>query len=164
MTGKRVPPLTVFALIALALALFASSGTEAQSYRPLLGYSLANPAPGASSDVTVQIDIPAPDYNYANTAMVNFSPPDGWTADGTTLPIGAKVGVLNATADVGILYGPCNTHLNPMFNLYNASVDTSNELGPDAMNWIMRESNAYPVPYIAWDPTWPTTWRATPTS
>ncbi|UCH87428.1 MAG: thrombospondin type 3 repeat-containing protein [Dehalococcoidia bacterium] len=154
MVGKRFAIFSLFGLLTLALTLLATSGTNAQ-YTPGLTYTLSNTTAGAVSDTVISFSIPAPDYNYGDASMVNFSPPDGWTAWGAMLPIGAGVGVLNSTSTLGLVGGPCNTSLPPQFDLYNASVDIGDEIGPADMDWIMRDKDAFPIPYANYDPELP---------
>jgi len=144
MTVRRLAVFIVLALVAPALALFASTRTEGQTYRPSQAYSLANPAPGVPSDSLISFSIAAPDYNYEDASMVSFSPPDGWTANGAYLPMGAKVGVVNASATIGLLGGPCNAALNPSFTLWNASVDILDQLYDTS--WILKPAGTNPVP------------------
>ena len=144
----RFRPLVVLLTVPVAVGalLLLGHGTEAQTYGPYCGYSLADTTPGAASDSSVSFTIPAPDYNYQDAMLVSFSPPDGWTARGGTLSIGAGVGVLDALPTLGIANGACASPLAPAFDLYNATTNTSNELGPDDMNWVLRNKDDYPIP------------------
>ncbi|UCH86829.1 MAG: hypothetical protein JSU97_10035 [Dehalococcoidia bacterium] len=155
MVGNRLAAFTVFALLALALVLLATSGANAQSYTPGLTYTLSDTTAGVASDSDISFSIPAPDYNYGDASMVNFSPPDTWVASAGETPIGAGMGDLSSSATVGLVGGPCNTALPPIFPLYNASADTSDELGPDDMSWIMKDKYDFPIPYGNYDPELP---------
>jgi len=151
MVGKRIV-FSLFALLASALALSASGNTDAGSYKALLAYTLSNYGAGANANSSVSFSIPAPDYNYQDSMLVNFSPPDGWTAMGHTLPIGAGVGTLAATSTVGITNGACNATPMPNFNLWNASVDTTDVLGPADMYFVLKEKGKFPIPKSQGDP------------
>jgi len=144
MAGKRIVALSLFALVALTLTLFASSGTEAGSYKPYNKYILATTsAPGVPSDNTVIVTIPAPDYNYEDSSMYNFAPPDGLIVPGNSIPIGAKVGTLSSQSTLGIVNGKCTFAVNPFFQLYNASVNNAVTLTPAEMAWT---NTPLPVP------------------
>jgi len=152
MAGRHFVTLTVFALLALALAVFASSGTGAGDYRPQYKHSVANPAAGAISDSTRVFTIPAPDYSYEDswspTLMTHtFIPVDWWLANGGSIPIGAGMGRLYSLSTLGLFNGACYTSVSPLFNLYNAIVDTSNVLDEAAMSWVFRNQDLWPVPY-----------------
>jgi len=154
MLAKRIA-LSLLALLAVTLAVFASSGSAAQAYRPYNKYTLSDYAADAAADSITLVGIPAPDYNYEDSSMLSFMPTDGWVATAGEVPIGAGVGVLQPSVALGLLNGACSTLLAPTFELYNASVDTTNELGPGAMNWIWRDRDEYPIPYGQWNPELP---------
>ena len=141
MAGKRIVALSLFALVAFTLALFASSGTEAGSYKPSNKYTLANPAPGVTSDNTVVVTIPAPGYNYEDSSMYNFAPADGWVVPGNSIPIGAKMGYLSSMSTLGIVNGACTFSVNVFFDLYNATINNSVTLTPAEMAWTNTPLN-----------------------
>ena len=147
MAGKRIAVFSLLALAGLGLALFASSGTEAQTYKASLDYSLADTAGGAASDSYNTIRVPAPDLNYEDSSMFSFVPSAGVSVSGPERGLGSAVGVLSSEATVGVANNPCATGLPPVFNLYNASIDTSDELGPSQMNWLLKDKDNVPVPY-----------------
>jgi hypothetical protein len=155
MAGKRIIVFSLFALAAVTLALFASSSTQAQSYKPSFTYTVANNTGGAASDTTNVIQILAPDYNYEDSSLYTFSPIDGSAVTGTEIPIADEVGTLAASVAVGLLGGPCSTPLPPSFVLENASIDTSDELDAAAMYWILKDSAIINVPYAAYNPAYP---------
>ena len=136
MADKRIV-FSLFALLALALALAVSGDAHAQSYKPLTGYSLADTAAGASSDSFESITIAVPDYNYEDSMMFSFSPLDGWVATDAQLPHGEVVGTLARAPTISILGGPCNVQIAPLFTLKNADTDIDDELDAAAMGWIM---------------------------
>ena len=149
MAGKRIVALGLFALVALTLGLFAASGTEAQSYKPTNSFTVANPVGGAVSNNTQIVRIAAPDYNYEDSSMYSFTPIDWWSPPSAAIPMYAGVGLLSSTATIGTFNGKCATDAPPIFNLWNASVDTSQQLRPDEMAWTNTD---IPVPtgnYVA---------------
>jgi hypothetical protein len=144
MAGKRIAVLSLFALVALALTVFASSGTEAGTYKVRTTYQIVNPVANAASDNILFVTIPAPDYNYEDSSMYNFAPVDGWIAMGSSIPIGAGMGSLSSTSTLGVFNGRCAVPVQPLFNLYNATVDTSKVLGKELMAWT---NTARPISY-----------------
>ncbi|UCH87611.1 MAG: hypothetical protein JSU97_04305 [Dehalococcoidia bacterium] len=150
MAGKRIIVFSLLALAAITLGLFAASGTEAQSYKPSLGYTLDDTSGGANSTSHNIIQINAPDYNYEDSSMFSFTPLGIKTAGG--IPVGAGVGDLSSSATVGLVGGPCNTALPPIFPLYMATTDTSDVLDAAAMYWLLKDKDAFPIPTAADDP------------
>jgi len=149
MAGKRIAALSLFALLALALTVFASSGTEAGTYKTYLRYTYSPATTGASADNLNRIDIPPIGYNYEDSSMFTFSPIAGWAATGETIPIGAKVGTLVALTTTGIANGACTSSLNVNFNMHNASVNTSDEVveSPGAgMYFVLKDATTFPPP------------------
>jgi hypothetical protein len=147
MAGKRIIVFSLLALVGLALAVFASSGTQAQSYKRLREYSLSNLTASAATDSIDYTASAVPDYNYEDSSMYTLTPIDLYAVPGTTLPIGAGVGVLASSSTVGLLGGPCGTALPPSFSLYNATVDTSNELDPQSLYWVLKKNNFAAIQY-----------------
>ena len=135
MAGKRIVALGLFALVALTLGLFASSGTEAGTYKPVNIYTLTTNAAGVASDTITDVTIPSPDYNYEDSSMYNFAPIAGSPAAGTAFPIGAWVGHLSSTTTLGLLNSACNQSISPYFELYNATTVTTPQLTPAEMAW-----------------------------
>jgi len=147
MAGKRIAVFTLLTLVALALVLFASSGTQAQTYKPTFAYTVTDNTGGAASDTTNLIAIPSPNYNYEDSSLYTFTPIDGFSVTGPEIPIADKVGTLDAEVAVGLLGGPCSSPLPPLFNLENASVDNSEELSATEMYWVLKPMAFWPVPY-----------------
>jgi len=151
MASKRFGAFIIFALLALALAVFASSGTGAGDYRPQSSFSVAVPAAGVASNTTLTVTIPAPDYNYEDSSMYSFIPIDWQLAPGDLFPIGAWMGQLSSSTTLGLLNSACIYSISPYFNLYNASVDTSQQLTPAEMAWtntatLPPDANADDIP------------------
>jgi len=135
MAGKRIVALGLFALVVLTIGLFAASGTEAGTYKPTNLYSYGTNTAGVASNNTVSVSIPAPDYNYEDSSMYNFGPIAGTPVQGKGFPIGAWVGTLSSTTTLGLLNSACNKPIGPTFDLFNASIDTSQTLTALEMAW-----------------------------
>jgi hypothetical protein len=135
MAGKRIVALSLFALVALAIGIFAASGTEAQTYKPTNIYTVATNTAGVASNNTVTVSIPSPDYNYEDSSMYNFAPIAGKPTGGTGFPIGSWMGQLSSSTTLGLLNGACNSSISPYFDLYNATTLTAPQLTPAAMAW-----------------------------
>ncbi|MCJ7510638.1 MAG: hypothetical protein MUP14_07120 [Dehalococcoidia bacterium] len=148
MAGRHLVTLTVFALLALGVAVFASSGTGAGDYRPQNGYSVAPSAAGAVANSTLDVTIPAPDYNYEDSSMYTFVPVDWQLATGGEIPIGAGMGTLSSDSTLGLFNSACDAQVSPSFNLYNATVDTSNVLNEVDMAWLPANGA---VPFAGWN-------------
>jgi len=144
MAGKRIAVLSLFALVALALTVFASSGTEAGTYKARTTYQIVNPVADAASSNILYVTIPAPDYNYEDSSMYNFAPVGGWIAMGSSIPIGAGMGSLSSQSTLGLFNGKCSSPVSPFFPLYNATVDTSKVIAKELMAWT---NTARPISY-----------------
>ena len=153
MAGKRIAVFSLFALLALTLAVFASSGTEAQTYKPYNSFTVTSAGGGDAADSLNTIGIAAPDLNYEDSSMFSINPVDWVVVNPSAIPIGAGMGVLDANVAVGMFAQGCNQALHPIFNLYNASVDNSaaNILAPADMYWVLKNKDDYPVPYSKWN-------------
>ncbi|MGB6896549.1 MAG: thrombospondin type 3 repeat-containing protein [Dehalococcoidia bacterium] len=140
MAGKRIAVFSLLALVGLALALFASSGTHAGTFKPFTNFSLTSSTGGATSDSNASVGIAGNDYNYEDSSMLSFYPEDFTTAPGVTIPIGAGVGVLDAIVNISVAGTSCNQRLTPpetSFALHNASVDIYDELSQGECTWIL---------------------------
>ena len=171
MAGKRIAVFSLLALAGLALALFASSGAHAQTYKPTFGYSVAISTHDTVSNTTNQIAIPGGDYNYEDSSLYTFTPIDESSTAGTAIAIADGMGTLDAAVAVGLLGGPCSTNLPPSFNLENASLDTSVVIPPGSsadppgtnnMYWVLKPAATYTVPVAAYDPNIPDYLEAMP--
>ena len=171
MAGKRIAVFSLLALAGLALALFASSGAHAQTYKPTFGYSVAISTHDTVSNTTNQIAIPGGDYNYEDSSLYTFTPIDESSTAGTAIAIADGMGTLDAAVAVGLLGGPCSTNLPPSFTLENASIDTSVVIPPGSsadppgtnnMYWVLKPAATYTVPVAAYDPNIPDYLEAMP--
>jgi len=155
MAGKRIVVFSLFVLLALAFTMFTAGDTSAQSYKAYGAYALQTRGGGDTADVYNTTAIPRPNYNYEDSSMLTFTPIDGWAAQGDMMPIGAYVGTLDASVFIGKANGACATDLSPVFDLYNASTDTSDILGPTDMYFVLKNYITVPIPYSKYDPTIP---------
>jgi len=151
MAGKRIVALGLFALVALTLGLFASSGSEAGTYKPTNIYSVGTNTAGVASNTTTSVSIPSPDYNYEDSSMYNFGPIAGETEPGGNFPIASWMGELNSTTTLGLLNGRCLSGIGPAFKLFNASLDTNDALLPAQSAWtntatLPPDANADDIP------------------
>jgi len=145
MAGKRIVALGLFALVALTLGLFATSDTEAGTYKPTNIFSYLTNNPAVASNNTVTVTINAPDYNYEDSSMYNFAPIAGHPVSGALLPIGAWMGHLTSSTTLGLLNSACNQTISPYFDLYNATTATAPQLTPAEMAWT---NTATPPPDV----------------
>ena len=146
MAGKRIIVFCLLGVVALALAAFASSGTEAGTYKAFHDYSLANTAVDFNSASANDIGIYVPDLNYEDASMFTFTPIDMWSEMGGNIPIGAKMGDLAAVSTVGVGGMACGSTMYPGFEMHNASTDTTDTLDAAAMYWLLKPRATYPVP------------------
>ena len=148
MVGKRIIVFCLLGLVALTLAAFASSGTEAGTYKAFHSYALTDStAVDANSDSDNYIGIYVPDYNYEDSSMFTFTPIDMWSEMGYNIPIGAKMGQLSSLSTVGVANGACAAQMTPTFVMHNASTDTTDVLGPSDMYWLLKDKFDFPIPY-----------------
>jgi len=145
MVGKRIVALGLFALAVLTIGLFAASGTEAGTYKPVNIYTVGTNTAGVASNNTVSVSIPSPDYNYEDSSMYNFTPIAAPVPPGDLYPIGAYMGTLSSSTTLGLINGPCNSSIQPAFDLYNASTNTSVQLTALEMAWT---NTATPPPDV----------------
>lgn len=97
----------------------ASGGDE--RFCPRVSVALADPAPGANSDVTVSLDLPGPHYNFR--LIVTFLPPDWEVAADTDIPDGAVTGELSSMSTLGLVGGACNTTVPTQFTFMDATTN-----------------------------------------
>ena len=114
----------VILLPALALAGCASgsdSGNAKLSFNPSATYDLSDPSAGASADIILAFDIPAPDASFKS--IIFFTPPEWGIATDSDIPNGAIVGRLAADVTLGLLGQACSSSLSIEFTLLDATVD-----------------------------------------
>ncbi|MEX0800934.1 MAG: hypothetical protein WD379_06955 [Dehalococcoidia bacterium] len=95
----------------------ATGGDE--RFCPQVAVSLADPAPGAQSDITVSLELLAPQYNFR--LIVTFLPPDWEVASDSDIPDGAVTGELTSMSTLGLIGGACNTPVPTGFTFMDAT-------------------------------------------
>jgi hypothetical protein len=84
---------------------------------------------GATSDIHnvfgVKKDDPEPWPNLMYDVQVSFQPPEWGVARGEDVPIGAQVAQLDVQTTLGLIDNPCNTGIQPAFELMNCTLDKS---------------------------------------
>jgi hypothetical protein len=116
--------LSVLALVVaiLALALVQGDVRAAGTFSPKVGAELSNYEHDVDADIVTSFDVPGTDYNYK--VLVSFTPSE-FGPDTVDVPIGTWVGEIDSVATLGLTNGACNTTLNPHFDLYWATTDSS---------------------------------------
>jgi hypothetical protein len=91
----------LLAFVGLAAVVGQETGASATTFQPSWTASLADPGPGAASDITFQLSIPAPDPNFSR--LITFIPPEFTVSDGDSITNGAFTGNVSAAASLGLL-------------------------------------------------------------
>lgn len=122
MTTKRVLKWGSAAVAALALvATLGSYDANAGTFNPKLEITVDDPAPEATSDISVAFSIPDGDVMFAGA--VTFYPNDWGIVKGSEIPVGTRVGTVNADATLGLINSSCDQALPVEFEMYNASLN-----------------------------------------
>ena len=124
---------SLLGLLAIVLVL-GGADTARGTFEPVLETTVANPEPGATSDVTTEFNLLAGDVNFA--AVVFFIPPEWGITPGDEIPIGAVIGSLTSQATLGLINNPCNNSLPVGFTMLNASIDPS-----DTVDFLDSDDN-----------------------
>ncbi len=120
--------LALLALAGSAAALGQGTGASATTFQPAWSASLSDSNPGAASDVTFQLSIPAPDMNFSR--LIAFIPPEFAVSDGDSITNGAFTGNVTAMASLGLLGNACNSSLLLEFQMMDASTDPAFSIPP----------------------------------
>src|SRR3990172_3536468 len=135
--------LVVAVLVASIAAFLGHDSATATSFNPTSSVSLANSAPGANSDFTVNFGIGlGPNGKYGGdpgvpnddtpdsmfSAVLAFTPAEFATADPASVPIGTLAAKLSSTATLGLVNGPCFNILPVHFDMMAATTDINNIL------------------------------------
>ena len=115
-------------MLALSLVLLALSARDsaAQTFNPTSSLSLSTGAVNTPADMITDFNLPQQDVFFR--AIVGFIPPEWGVASAGDLAIGTQVGTLNSVVTLGLLNGPCATHLPVHFDLLNGSVNTADTI------------------------------------
>lgn len=134
---SRTAPLLLVAAIAL-LGLFAArGGVDATTFNPTVDFAVANPVAGANSDLTITLDIAAPDSNFS--AIITFTPSAfglGACAANTAgtasrvcadqaVPDGTLTGHVEVDSTLGLLNNPCVSGVPVVFDMVDATTEMS---------------------------------------
>jgi len=119
---------SLFALVALTAVLTGASDASAATFQPAWTASLADPDPGAASDITIELSIPAPDLNFSR--LITFVPPEFGVSDGDSITNGAFTGNVTAMATLGLLGNSCSSGLLLEFQMMDASTDPAFSIPP----------------------------------
>ncbi|TMB98209.1 MAG: hypothetical protein E6J42_06400 [Chloroflexi bacterium] len=110
---------------AIALVVILSRGqAQAGTFNPTFTLEGGPVTPEQPTDTVVHFGLPDGDVNFAG--VVAFIPGDAGIVKGDTIPDGTNVGHLESDAVLGLVGGPCNTHIPVPFDFQDGSVDTSN--------------------------------------
>lgn len=118
----------LLAFVGIAAALGQGSGASAATFQPSWSASLADDDPGAASDITFELSIPAPDFNFSR--LIAFIPPEFAVSDGDSITNGAFTGNVTAMASLGLLGNTCNSSLLLEFQMMDASTDPAYSIPP----------------------------------
>jgi hypothetical protein len=116
--------MSVLALVVAILGLLLVQGDvrAAGTFNPKVDAKVSKDDHNVSADITTVFNVPGTDYNYK--VLVSFTPSE-FGPETADVPIGAKVGTIDALATLGLINGACNTPLSPHFDLLWASTDPS---------------------------------------
>ena len=128
------------ALIALAavLVLFArgDSETEAVSFEPSATVRVADPTPGANSDVTTTTLTPLTDAQFSGLDYITFFDPAWEIADDASIPNGSISGSSTSFATLGVLNSFCGFLTFPAIVAFlEATTDTSGRSASE-VTWL----------------------------
>jgi hypothetical protein len=160
LAAPAVVPLRLVAFAALVLFLMQAGKAQAfgGTFNPTSTVTLSDYNACATADITSVFDVPKGDMNFQTDVTLT---PEQWGQPDPNLPIGAIVGELTSTSSIGLMGGPCNQSLNVSFTLYNATVDTSDELARAAPPKEPQDavvdpdpSVTYPRPGVEHYPVW----------
>lgn len=139
----------LIALLAVvaAGAMFMGRDVSAQVnyFQPCSTLAVSNPAANAASDINGSFGIgldPATcapfvtsrdrTPNWNSGGIIAFTPPEWKVAKDADIPDGTIVGEFKSKAVIGILNNGCETPIQPVFTLYDGTIDRSKKLAPKA--------------------------------
>ena len=118
----------LLAFVGLAALAGPGTGDSAATFQPSWTASLTDPGPGAASDITFQLSIPAPDANFSR--LIAFIPPEFAVSDGDSITNGAFTGNVTALATLGLIGNSCTSSLLLEFQMMDASTDPASSIPP----------------------------------
>lgn len=118
----------LLALAALSIIVSARDTAYATTFNPTISTTLADPTPGAASDIIGTFGIPQGDSNFGG--VVAFTPPQWFVAADADVPNGAIVAELVSQVKLGLFGNTCSTSLTLSFNMMDASTDIADTISP----------------------------------
>ena len=110
-------------LVAVLVAVVVAGVANAIPFSPSQKITIADPTAGTDSDYTAQYDVAKGDALFGYQAT--FTPPEFGVYKDADVPNGTYVGRLTSTSTLGLINQPCTTSLATVFDLMDASTDTS---------------------------------------
>jgi hypothetical protein len=120
-------PLAALMVIAGALALAGSARADPR-FDPSFELVFTRQDPQAPTGLTVQFNL---EQGMQFSAAVFYISRDWGVAQGEAIPVGTRVGGLEATETFGFINGACNTPIPIEAELFNASLDSTNQVSFD---------------------------------
>ena len=121
--GALIQGAAVVGTVAI-LAVLGRGSAQAGTFNPTFGLQTSTSVPEQPAQTTVQFGLPNGDVNFAGA--VAFFPGDWGVVKGSAIPDGTDVGHLDSDAVLGLVGGPCNTHIPVPFDFYDSSIDRNN--------------------------------------
>ncbi len=132
MTRKPLVLFFILAAVTLAAVWVSPHDTQATTWAPSFGptdfYRLDPLTTSANSDIHTQYNVPAPSANFSGLMgrAITFGDPDVFTASAAQIPgVGAYMGQLQSTAQLGLANEGCNSQIPVTFNFVEANVTVS---------------------------------------
>ncbi|MCH8814222.1 MAG: thrombospondin type 3 repeat-containing protein [Chloroflexi bacterium] len=123
----RYVGLVALTAIAVSLALWSQGErVSATSFAPTYQVTMADATPGASSAISFEFNVAAPDANFQS--LVTFVPGSFSFAGDDAVPDGALTGTIEADATLGLINGACNSVLTVPFELMDATTDITSTI------------------------------------
>jgi hypothetical protein len=114
-------PLAALVIVVGAIALVGSARAD-HRFDPSFSVELTQPAPQVSSELTLSFRL---DSGYQLSTAVVYLPLDWGVVQGDQLPVGTKVASTETNNTFGLINSACNLPLAITFELFNATLDTS---------------------------------------
>ncbi len=108
-------------VFAAALLMLPADHAGATSFSPSWNITVPDAAPGASSALVFDLNLPAPGAQFQN--LVAFIPPEFSITNGDDITNGAVSGHVTSVARVGLINGACNSNVIVGIDLMDASTD-----------------------------------------
>lgn len=123
--SKRRPFARVGLAAGLAVSLLWMGGHEAQadSFNPIVTWSVANPVADTPSDITMDHENPEGDVFYS--LAMSLWPTDWQITPSSEVDIGVQRGTADVVTGMGLLNGPCNAPVPIHLDMANATTDKS---------------------------------------